>query len=262
MAGKYLKVNGKWTREEATEEDIKKRTTKSEPVKEEPPKPKTTLADFYASQNLTEIPTEMPTLERSQKRSEERKSGKDKSASPPGKYSHSAKSKNKKSNSNKTKTTKTTANTSKTESSKKQTAKNTQQKSVSETKTNLVTEKVSPNAPEKKTQKKSQPKVSNTTIANTQPTISIEKPVKHKTDANVMVISWEQEEALRIKAAERDGLITGFIMICVMAMTYGIYMLVAQSHPEIGPQALGDRVLYVFLDWIMDFMTGGHYCVA
>jgi hypothetical protein len=63
-------------------------------------------------------------------------------------------------------------------------------------------------------------------------------------------INWEEEERLSILAAKRDGTIAGLIMCFVMAVTFGLHMLVAQFIPSISPNILVSNVANEFLSWI------------
>jgi hypothetical protein len=74
--------------------------------------------------------------------------------------------------------------------------------------------------------------------------------------------SWQKEDELRLKAVEKDGLLTGIILLSAMVAFGAIYMLMAAVWPSIEPQALGNKVICVLLRYVTDIITDGHYCLA
>ena len=72
----------------------------------------------------------------------------------------------------------------------------------------------------------------------------------------VASIDWEREDRIRVKAAERDGLITGFIALLVMAMFFGVYMMLSLIFPAISPNVLASKIGDTVISWVFSLVSG------
>jgi hypothetical protein len=73
-------------------------------------------------------------------------------------------------------------------------------------------------------------------------------------------VDCEQVKELKIKAAERDGLITGVIMVAMMAVSYGLYTILYSFFPAISPDTLTDRLASTIINLVFGLIAGCNIC--
>ena len=67
------------------------------------------------------------------------------------------------------------------------------------------------------------------------------------------------EEEMMLKAAERDGMISGAIILCVMLISVAIYVV---SHRDTSELSLFEETLWTFMNLLSCAVAGGYHCLV
>lgn len=84
---------------------------------------------------------------------------------------------------------------------------------------------------------------------------SVSKDQKDK-KARAAAIDWERESRISVKAAERDGLIDGMIVVFVMAMFFCCYMMLSKIFPGIGPDVVSAKAADAVIGLVFSLISG------